>query len=112
MKTQVALCQEIRTGNFTLWKFKLLVKIVKICKKLKFEKMIKPCIKVLKKAIKAHLKQFFYQSAQDTAPSTKSAAIQPNKEELQSHFCYPKFNFPHSFSKYSFFFRQYHTFSI
>ena len=100
----VAFCQDIRTsGTFTSWKFKLLVKIVKIRKKRKFEKLIKSCIKLLKKVIETHLKRFFYQPTQNTAPSTKFAALQPNKGEFQSNFCYPKFNFPRSFLKNSLF---------
>ena len=95
MMTLAAFCQEIRTsGTFSSWKFKFLVKIVKIFKKGKFKKLIKPCIKILKKVIKIHLKQFFYQPTQDAAPGTKFAAIQPKKGKLQSNFCYPKFDFP------------------
>ena len=98
--TLVAFCLEIRTsGTFISWKFKFLVKIVKICKKRKFKKLIKLCIKVLKKVKKTHLKRFFCQSTQDAALSTKSEAIQLNKGELQWNFYYPKFDFFLTFQK-------------
>ena len=100
MMTLVAFCLEIRTsGTFISWKFKFLVKIVKICKKRKFKKLIKLCIKVLKKVKKTHLKRFFCQSTQDAALSTKSEAIQLNKGELQWNFYYPKFDFLLTFQK-------------
>ena len=100
MMTLVAFCLEIRTsGTFISWKFKFLVKIVKICKKRKFKKLIKLCIKVLEKVIKTHLKRFFCQSTQDAALSTKSEAIQLNKGELQWNFYYPKFDFLLTFQK-------------
>ena len=100
MMTLVAFCLEIRTsGTFISWKFKFLVKIVKICKKRKFKKLIKLCIKVLKKVKKTHLKRFFCQSTQDAALSTKSEAIQLNKGELQWNFYYPKFDFFLTFQK-------------
>ena len=106
MMTLVAFCQEFRTsGTFTSWKFKFLVKIAKTRKKTKIQEIDKIMHKSTKKGHK-NSQRFFYQSTQDTVPSTKFAAIQRNKYELQPNFCYPKFNSPHSFSEKQPFFRQ------
>ena len=45
-------------------------------------------------ALQTHLKQFFYQTTQDAAPSAKIAAIRSNKFELQSNLCYQNSIFP------------------